>query len=148
MKTQENEERELECTSSGWYPEPQVQWRTASGEKLPSTSEFRKRDEQGLFTVAALITIKDSSVRNMFCCIQNMLLGQKKEVEISVPAPSSSTWGAMLLLLLLPAFLGLTGIYVAWKKWRTRQRQRNGKVDCIEWKLARSKPGQFTCSGL
>ncbi|XP_060228351.1 butyrophilin subfamily 1 member A1-like isoform X3 [Meriones unguiculatus] len=85
MKTQENGERELECTSSGWYPEPPVQWRTASGEKLPSTSESRKRDEEGLFTVAASITIRDSSIRNVFCCIQNILLGQKKQVEISVP---------------------------------------------------------------
>ncbi|XP_060228350.1 butyrophilin subfamily 1 member A1-like isoform X2 [Meriones unguiculatus] len=135
MKTQENGERELECTSSGWYPEPPVQWRTASGEKLPSTSESRKRDEEGLFTVAASITIRDSSIRNVFCCIQNILLGQKKQVEISVPAPSSSFW--VVTLLLLSAFLGLTGIYVAWKKCRTRHRQRNGTVDCIEWRFAR-----------
>ncbi|XP_055470480.1 butyrophilin subfamily 1 member A1-like isoform X2 [Psammomys obesus] len=133
MKSQENGERDLECTSSGWYPEPRVHWRTARGEKLPPTSESRKRDEQGLFTVASSIMINDSSIRNMFCCIQNILLGQEKEVEISVPAPSSSTWDPMLLLLLLllPAFLGLTGIYVAWKKCRTRHRQRNGTVDSI-----------------
>lgn len=76
---------ELECTSSGWYPEPQVQWRTGNREMLPSTSESKKHNEEGLFTVAVSMMIRDSSIKNMSCCIQNILLGQGKEVEISLP---------------------------------------------------------------
>ncbi|XP_028735606.1 butyrophilin subfamily 1 member A1-like isoform X2 [Peromyscus leucopus] len=85
MKIKENGEMELECTSSGWYPEPQVLWRTANRKKLQSISESRNRDEEGLFTVAASVIITDSSIESVSCCIQNLLLGQEKEVEISVP---------------------------------------------------------------
>lgn len=85
MKVQENGNMELECTSSGWYPEPRVQWRTANREMLPPTSESRNPDTEGLFTVTASMMIRDNSIKNMSCCIQNILLGQGKEVEISLP---------------------------------------------------------------
>ncbi|XP_033075388.1 butyrophilin subfamily 1 member A1 isoform X2 [Trachypithecus francoisi] len=85
MQVQENGEIRLECTSVGWYPEPQVQWRTSKGEKFPSTSESRNPDEEGLFTVAASVIIRDTFVKNVSCYIQNLLLGQEKEVEIFLP---------------------------------------------------------------
>lgn len=85
MEVQASGEVLLKCTSKGWYPEPQVQWRTSEGEKLPSTSESRTPDEDGLFSVAASITLRNSIPGNVSCGIQNLLLGQRKEVEISVP---------------------------------------------------------------
>lgn len=84
MEVKESGEIWLECTSVGWYPEPQVQWKTP-GEKFPSTSESRNPDVEGLFTVAASVIIRDTSTRNVSCCIQNILLGQEKEVDISIP---------------------------------------------------------------
>ncbi|KAF3815402.1 hypothetical protein GH733_016784 [Mirounga leonina] len=85
MEVRENGEVWLECTSVGWYPEPQVQWRTSEGEKFPSTSESRNPDEEGLFTVAASVIIRDPFMKNISCCIRNLLLGQQKEVDISIP---------------------------------------------------------------
>lgn len=85
MEVQESGEIWLQCTSVGWYPEPQVQWRTPKGEKFPSMSEARNPDEEGLFTVTASVVIRDTSMKNVSCCIQNLLLGQEKEGEISIP---------------------------------------------------------------
>lgn len=130
MKIKENGEMELECTSSGWYPEPQVRWRTANRKKLQSISESRNRDEEGLFTVAASVIITDSSIKSVSCCIQNLLLGQEKEVEISVPVVtglSSLVWIAMAA-----AFLGFL-IYLA----LTRKRKKHGTAGPLEWRLAR-----------
>lgn len=84
MGVQEDEATRLECTSLGWYPEPQVLWRTPGGETLPSTSESKSPDAQGLFTVAASVVIRDSSVGSVSCQIRNPLLGREKEAEISV----------------------------------------------------------------
>ncbi|XP_055464006.1 butyrophilin subfamily 1 member A1 isoform X2 [Psammomys obesus] len=136
MKTQENGERELECTSSGWYPEPQVQWRTASGEKLLSTSESKKPDEQGLFTVEASITIRDSSIRNVSCCIQNILIDQEKEVEISVPAPFMTRltpWiAAVAIIILALGFLTVGSIFFTWKLYKERSRERKNEFGSKE----------------
>lgn len=85
MEVQESGEIQLECTSMGWYPEPWVQWRTPKGEEFPSMSESKSPNEEGLFTVAASVIIRDPSVKNVSCYVRNLLLGQEKEVEISIP---------------------------------------------------------------
>ncbi|EHA99707.1 Butyrophilin subfamily 1 member A1 [Heterocephalus glaber] len=84
MEVQESGEIWLQCTSVGWYPEPHVQWRTPTGEKFLSTSESKSPDQDGLFTVAASVIIRDTSLENVSCCIRNLLLGQQKEVGISL----------------------------------------------------------------
>lgn len=73
-----------------------MQWRTSSGDSLPSAAESSNREAEGLFTVAASVILTDSSVKNVSCCIQNLLLGQEKEVEISVPGQRNAYWTAML----------------------------------------------------
>ncbi|NP_001163808.1 butyrophilin subfamily 1 member A1 isoform X1 [Rattus norvegicus] len=128
MKVQENGDMELECTSSGWYPEPQVQWRTANREMLPPTSESRNPDTEGLFTVTASMMIRDNSIKNMSCCIQNILLGQGKEVEISLPAPflpRLTPWiVALAIVILALGFLAIGSIFFTWKLYKERSRER------------------------
>lgn len=128
MKVQENGDMELECTSSGWYPEPQVRWRTADREMLPSTSESRNRDEEGLFAVAASMMIRDNSIKNVSCCVQNILLGQGKEVEISLPAPflpRLTPWiVAVAIVILALGFLTIGSIFFTWKLYKEKSRER------------------------
>ncbi|XP_016075792.1 PREDICTED: butyrophilin subfamily 1 member A1, partial [Miniopterus natalensis] len=136
MEVQDNGEARLECTSVGWYPEPQVQWRTPKGEKLSSTSEFKNPDERGLFTVVASVTIRDTSMKNVSCCIQNVLLGQEKEVGILIPAPSFprlTPWMvAVAVILVVLGILTIGSIFFTWRLYKERSRQRKDKFSSTE----------------
>ncbi|XP_055988139.1 butyrophilin subfamily 1 member A1 [Sorex fumeus] len=147
MEVQESGEIRLKCTSEGWYPEPQVQWRTSGGQKFPSTAESRTPDEEGLFTVAASVTIKNATPGNVSCSIQNPLLGQEKEVEISIPAPlfpRLTPW--MVVTIVVVTVLGLlsiASIFFTWKLYKERRRERKEKfsskeklLEDLKWKKA------------
>uniref|UniRef100_A0A8C5YPU8 Butyrophilin subfamily 1 member A1 n=1 Tax=Marmota marmota marmota TaxID=9994 RepID=A0A8C5YPU8_MARMA len=131
MEVQESGKVRLECTSVGWYPEPQVQWRSAKGEEFPTTSESRSPDEEGLFTVAASVTLRDRSMDSVSCCIRNLLLGQEKEVGISIPAPISprlTPWMVSVAAILVVLGLLTTGsMLFIWRLYQERPRERRSK---------------------
>uniref|UniRef100_A0A8B9SNR9 Ig-like domain-containing protein n=1 Tax=Anas platyrhynchos TaxID=8839 RepID=A0A8B9SNR9_ANAPL len=39
------------CRSAGWYPLPQLLWRDARGQHLPSVSQTHSQDQEGLFEI-------------------------------------------------------------------------------------------------
>uniref|UniRef100_A0A8C2M178 Butyrophilin, subfamily 1, member A1 n=1 Tax=Cricetulus griseus TaxID=10029 RepID=A0A8C2M178_CRIGR len=131
MEVKENGQIQLECTSSGWFPEPEAQWRTPSGGRLPFTAESRNHDEEGLFTVAASVIITDSSIKNVSCCIQNHLLGQEKEVEISIPAPfvpRLTPWiVAVAIIILALGFLTIGSVFFTWRLYKERSRGKKSE---------------------
>ncbi|XP_042841441.1 butyrophilin subfamily 1 member A1 isoform X2 [Panthera tigris] len=140
MEVQESGEIRLECTSVGWYPEPQVRWRTSEGEWFPSTAESRNPDEEGLFTVAASVIIRDTSVKNISCHVQNLLLGQEKEVEISIPAPffpRLTPWMvAVAVILMVLGLLTIGSVFGTWRLYTERARQRKDEFSSKEQKKA------------
>ncbi|XP_008070997.1 butyrophilin subfamily 1 member A1 [Carlito syrichta] len=147
MEIQESGEIRLDCTSVGWYPEPQVHWRTSMGEKFPSILESRNPDEEGLFTVAASVIIRDTSVENVSCCIQNLLLGQEKEVGIFIPASSFSRltpWMvAMAVILVVLGLLTIGSIFFTWRLYKERSREKKNEFSPkekllkeLKWKKA------------
>lgn len=86
MKVQESGEILLECTLSDGTQSPKYSGLTHKGEEFPSMSESRTPDEEGLFTVRVCVIIRDTSMKNVsWVVIRNLLLGQEKEVEISIP---------------------------------------------------------------
>lgn len=99
----------LECTSEGWYPEPQAVWRDPYGEIVPALEEAYTQGTDGLFRVTMAVIIMDSSVRNMSCSINNTLLGQEKDSVIFIPEPSIPSMPAFpwmeVLAIILPAVL-------------------------------------------
>lgn len=78
------------CRSAGWYPVPEVLWRHASGQQLPSLSETKSQKGDGLFETENSIIIKHHSNQNLSCCIRNNFINQTKEsaVYISGQLPS------------------------------------------------------------
>ncbi|XP_007534668.1 butyrophilin subfamily 1 member A1-like [Erinaceus europaeus] len=147
VEVQENGEIQLKCTSVGWYPDPQVQWRTPEGKTFPSTSESRIPDGEGLFTVAASVIIRDTSLENVSCCIQNLLLGQNKEVGLTIPAPffpSLAPW--MVIVVVFVTVLGLLSIgsiFFTWKLYKERSGMIKDKfsskeklLEELKWKKA------------
>ncbi|XP_054984866.1 butyrophilin subfamily 2 member A2-like isoform X2 [Sorex araneus] len=100
----------LECTSGGWYPEPRAVWRDPYGEVVQALEEAYVVDTDGLFTVTLAVIIRDCTVRNMSCAVNNTLLGQEEESVIFIPepvVPSTSSWTPALLAA-LPALLLLS----------------------------------------
>ncbi|KAB0336973.1 hypothetical protein E2I00_011391, partial [Balaenoptera physalus] len=86
------------CTSSGWFPKPQVQWRDLSGEKSLAFSETHTQDAEGLFGVEVALVVRDSSAGNVTCSVLNTVLGQEKAMAIFIPVSLS-----VLMVLLLGA---------------------------------------------
>ncbi|XP_071067110.1 butyrophilin subfamily 2 member A2-like isoform X2 [Dasypus novemcinctus] len=89
MKGQEDGGIRLECTSAGWYPQPHAVWRDPYGEVVPALEEAYTAGSDGLFTVALAVIIRDDSVRNMFCSINNTRLSQEVEAGIFIPGCGS-----------------------------------------------------------
>ncbi|KAG8505793.1 Butyrophilin subfamily 1 member A1 [Galemys pyrenaicus] len=107
------------CTASGWFPEPQVQWRYPSGEKFHEFSEVYNQDTESLFNVETSLVVRDSSAGNVTCSIINSILGQEKTMAIVLPEPfypRASPWKPAFLVSLTLLLLLLLG--AAWYTWR------------------------------
>ncbi|KAF6292492.1 butyrophilin subfamily 1 member A1 [Rhinolophus ferrumequinum] len=136
IDVQESGETRLQCTSVGWYPEPQVQWRAPGGETFPSVSESRNLDDKGLFAVAASVVIRDTSVKNVSCCIQNTLLSQEKAVEVSIPAPifpKLTPWMVVVaVILMVLGILTIGSIFFIWRLYKERSSYRKSEFSSTE----------------
>lgn len=95
MKGQDDWGVWLECTSTGWYPEPRAVWRDPYGEIMPALEEAYTKDEDGLYGVTMTVIIEDSSVRNASCSVNNTLLGQERDSVIFIPGQLPALWGAI-----------------------------------------------------
>ncbi|KAM3591153.1 uncharacterized protein V6R79_023490 [Siganus canaliculatus] len=76
---------ELECKSSGWYPEPEVVWLDAEG-KLLSEPKETTRGGDGLYTVSSRVTVEKKHSNGFTCRVQQQNISQTRETRIQVPA--------------------------------------------------------------
>ncbi|XP_047414765.1 butyrophilin-like protein 2 isoform X2 [Sciurus carolinensis] len=77
-------EIQLMCTSNGWFPQPQMQWRDMEGKTIPSISEILHSDSHGLFHVETSLLIPNSSMANVTCSISNLPLGEEKKAAFTL----------------------------------------------------------------
>ncbi|XP_014690572.3 butyrophilin subfamily 1 member A1-like isoform X1 [Equus asinus] len=124
----EDEGIRLTCTGKGWFPQPEVQWKDAKGEKLPSLSEDETQDDDGLFQLEASLIVRDSSKREVFCSMKNPFFGQEQEATISIPEPffpRTSPWKVAFAVtfLILGIFVGAV-MFLAWKEQQEKKRVR------------------------
>nr|XP_023417268.1 butyrophilin subfamily 1 member A1-like [Cavia porcellus] len=95
----------LTCSSSGWYPVPELQWRDPQGWPLSPDSVMMSALEDGLIHVESSVTVKESSRTPVSCWIQNPVLKEEKEAGLSVaealfPRVNTSTVALAVLLVL------------------------------------------------
>uniref|UniRef100_A0A452IDC8 Butyrophilin subfamily 1 member A1 n=1 Tax=Gopherus agassizii TaxID=38772 RepID=A0A452IDC8_9SAUR len=72
------------CTSGGWYPEPEMLWRDSSGQLVPSLSQTKSQQENGLFEAQISFVIKERTHPGLNCYIRNPRLNQEKESTIYI----------------------------------------------------------------
>ncbi|XP_041584086.1 butyrophilin-like protein 10 [Vulpes lagopus] len=110
-----------QCTSEGWYPEPQVEWRDFGGQSLPSLTNLSAYPTTGLFRVVSNVTILDRDVEGLSCSIISSLLQRRKVAKSYLPAQlsrslPSMTWRTMLPLILTVAGLAIAGATCLFQK--------------------------------
>ncbi|XP_059551596.1 butyrophilin-like protein 9 [Myotis daubentonii] len=111
---------QLRCSSSGWYPKPQAQWRGHLGQCLPPEFEAITQDARGLFGLETSVVVQGGAHSNVSCSIQNPVLLQKKEFVVQIadaflpgPAPwkTAFLWTSVVGLPLLLALLAAPALW-------------------------------------
>ncbi|XP_014816875.1 PREDICTED: butyrophilin subfamily 3 member A2-like [Calidris pugnax] len=92
------------CRSAGWYPSPQVLWKDAGGQHLPSVSQGRSPDARGLFEIQDVIVVSGKGDVNVSCVVRNSRLVREQVSSLHISAPffhNTLPWMAALGVLLL-----------------------------------------------
>ncbi|KAM7100010.1 putative selection and upkeep of intraepithelial T-cells protein 1 homolog [Molossus nigricans] len=79
----------VECSSGGWFPQPQMEWRDRRGEIIPPTAKSHSQDTEKLFNMTITLLLKQSSQKNVTCYLRNPLTGQEERTSIVLSVPAS-----------------------------------------------------------
>ncbi|XP_039741479.1 butyrophilin subfamily 1 member A1-like isoform X4 [Pteropus medius] len=121
------------CTSTGWYPEPEVQWKDLQGLHLTPASETKTIEGNGLFHVQSSIIV-DKSSKNVSCVIRNPVLGVEKGARVSVADalfPRNSPWIvglAVFVALLVFSMIIISILFLRAKKAKGSLKEENGSL--------------------
>uniref|UniRef100_A0A8C5LKS2 Butyrophilin-like 10 n=1 Tax=Jaculus jaculus TaxID=51337 RepID=A0A8C5LKS2_JACJA len=121
-----------DCTSAGWFPEPQVEWRDLRGQMMPAMTHFLVSATTGLLTVMSRVVLQDKAVEGLTCSISNPLLPERKVVAHHLAAPLfrrflSMEWRPVLPLILIALGLATVALVCVFGK-HTREEPKT----CVE----------------
>nr|XP_038043697.1 butyrophilin subfamily 3 member A2-like isoform X1 [Anas platyrhynchos] len=123
------------CRSAGWYPLPQLLWRDARGQHLPSVSQTHSQDQEGLFEIEGAVIVTGSMEGPLSCVVRNSRLQQEQESSLHIAAPffhnaQPFIVALALVLVLLAVSIGL-GVYLFRKQAAQRRElvNRDAKLE-------------------
>ncbi|ELK38718.1 Butyrophilin subfamily 3 member A3 [Myotis davidii] len=150
MKGYEDGGIRVECTSAGWYPQPQVEWRGDWGESLPTMAAPGSADGEGLFAATSSVILKGGSGKGASCFVRNPLLSQEKTARVSIAGPFSCVkpWqvavGVTVGVIILALFGTLVGVVFFWRQQKKirdlneeKERERSAK-ETLQEELSKS----------
>uniref|UniRef100_A0A8B9SJF0 Butyrophilin subfamily 1 member A1 n=1 Tax=Anas platyrhynchos TaxID=8839 RepID=A0A8B9SJF0_ANAPL len=117
------------CRSAGWYPLPQLLWRDARGQHLPSVSQTHSQDQEGLFEIEGAVIVTGSVEEPLSCVVRSSRLQQERESSLHISAPffrNAQRWmvALALVLVLLAVSIGL-GVYLFRKQGKPAEQGWN-----------------------
>uniref|UniRef100_A0A8B9R1I7 Butyrophilin subfamily 3 member A3 n=1 Tax=Anas platyrhynchos TaxID=8839 RepID=A0A8B9R1I7_ANAPL len=118
------------CRSAGWYPLPQLLWRDARGQHLPSVSQTHSQDQEGLFEIEGAVIMTGSMEGPLSCVVRSSRLQQERESSLHIAAPffhNAQPWmvALALVLVLLAVSIGL-GVYLFRKQGKLAEQGWSG----------------------
>uniref|UniRef100_A0A8B9SXB0 Butyrophilin subfamily 1 member A1 n=1 Tax=Anas platyrhynchos TaxID=8839 RepID=A0A8B9SXB0_ANAPL len=124
------------CRSAGWYPLPQLLWRDARGQHLPSVSQTHSQDQEGLSEIESAIIVTGSVEGPLSCVVRSSRLQQERESSLHIAAPffhNAQPWMVALALVpvLFVVFIGLC-VYLF---------RKQGKLAAQGWSRGRCSAG-------
>ncbi|PKU27816.1 butyrophilin subfamily 3 member a2-like [Limosa lapponica baueri] len=81
------------CQSAGWYPSPEVLWKDAGGQHLPSVSQRRSPDKRDLFEIQDVIVVSGKGNGNMSCVVRNSRLEQEQASSLYISVKRAAALG-------------------------------------------------------
>uniref|UniRef100_A0A8B9ZBZ0 Butyrophilin subfamily 1 member A1 n=1 Tax=Anas platyrhynchos TaxID=8839 RepID=A0A8B9ZBZ0_ANAPL len=72
------------CRSAGWHPKPQLLWRDARGQHLPSVSQTHSQDQEGLFEIESAIIVTGSVEGSLSCVVRSSHLQQERKLSLDI----------------------------------------------------------------
>nr|XP_038043694.1 butyrophilin subfamily 1 member A1-like [Anas platyrhynchos] len=129
------------CRSAGWYPKPQLLWRDARGQHLPSVSQTHSQDQEGFFEIEGAVIVTGSVEGPLSCVVRSSRLQQERESSLHIAAPffhNAQPWmvALALVLVLLAVSIGL-GVYLFRKQAAKKDAKLVEQAAEIEEKDAR-----------
>ncbi|XP_074423643.1 uncharacterized protein LOC141735097 [Larus michahellis] len=107
------------CGSAGWYPQPEVLWKAANGQRLPSVSQRRSSDERGLFEIQDVVVVSGKGDGNLSCVVRNSRLEQEQASSLHISAPffhNARHWMAALGVFLVLSVVSFGVITYLWRR--------------------------------
>ena len=91
---------DLQCNSTGWYPEPEVFWLDGEGNLLSAGPTETVRGPDDLYTVSSRVTVEKRHSNSFTCRVQQNHINQIREANIQISGDflsniifvSSSSW--------------------------------------------------------
>ncbi|KAM4696177.1 butyrophilin subfamily 1 member A1-like [Rhinophrynus dorsalis] len=126
----------VSCSSSGWLPKPETQWKTDRGALVEGQLKTSINDGDGLYSIKNSLLLQDSSEKNLYCGARHNYTGQERGVYVTVSDamfPRVSSWMVAFWLFLILA-LGACAV-AAWKihtNHKDKERQLSEKDKLIE----------------
>ncbi|XP_078496884.1 butyrophilin subfamily 1 member A1-like [Lissotriton helveticus] len=132
------------CESTGWYPEPEAQWKDENGNNISSSTEVKAMDGSLLFHVKVTY-IFNGHPSSVSCCIRNTMLNQWKQSTVHITDSFYQNMSSCVLSrLLIPALFTVLGIILiplavyVFKKQETELSEELGRLpEELDWRRAR-----------
>ncbi|XP_074423650.1 butyrophilin subfamily 1 member A1-like [Larus michahellis] len=119
LEAYENRGIRVVCGSAGWYPQPEVLWKAANGQRLPSVSQRRSSDERGLFEIQDVVVVSGKGDGNLSCVVRNSRLEQEQASSLHISAPffhNARHWMAAMGIFLVLSVLSFGVIAYLWRR--------------------------------